>query len=383
MLDWGGTIDKGFVPVSRVFLQNYHRLSLSPEEAMLTIHILDYSWGGKVPFPKVATICKYMGRSDKTVRKYIGNLRDLGLLETTNRKGRSNAYDFSPLFEKLKEFASAQDEEDKPNFSDMPKSVIVDVLEEMSRIAKANPIVDDGPEEEEPEEPTPQKRKSAEPSAIDVSSKAGTRKEDASDVTPRKVTDKTPQEPTSPNRRIRSKNKTLKDLSLDEILARNAALGESRPKTQAGISPSLRKQNRRLRKFLEKEPEQYNANDIELVFRGVWKEVWKKTPPSSFTMRDRKHAKDLLDTYGGKVVSEVIRSTFLNWERVKQEFGLKGHPSMPMFWGWRNSIFPFIMEGGVESDPAKPKWGTHAPDDESGHTDEGEELGWGSLLGGD
>ena len=103
MLDWGGTSERGFVAVSRTFLRSYRELGLTLEEAMLVIMILEFSWGSSLPYPSVSTLANRTGKTPKTVRRYLRALRSKGFLRTKPRKGRSNAYDFGPLFSRLAE----------------------------------------------------------------------------------------------------------------------------------------------------------------------------------------------------------------------------------------------------------------------------------------
>lgn len=93
-------------------------MGLSMDEAMLVIQILDFKWRDAHPFPKVETLVEYTGRDDKTIRRYIRTLRAKGLVTTRLRQGRSNEYDFTPLFDKLRELSKGmvpqEDEAPRP-----------------------------------------------------------------------------------------------------------------------------------------------------------------------------------------------------------------------------------------------------------------------------
>ena len=107
---------------------------------------------------------------------------------------------------------------------------------------------------------------------------------------------------------------------------------------------------RRLQAFNEKTPEQYNAKDLEFVLAIEWREKWKSPPPRFFG-RDMKHAKDLISIYSAEVVSDVIKRCVKDWETIAPRFNIKGYPSMPIFWGFRNSIFPLMIDGELQGNP--------------------------------
>lgn len=106
---------KGYTIVSRKFLQGYRQLGITFEEAMLIIHLMDYTFSNSTPFPKIATIANHTGKSDKTIRRQIRSLRAKGYLRTRVRYGRSNAYDFSALLEILEDPMTNWDTQTPPN----------------------------------------------------------------------------------------------------------------------------------------------------------------------------------------------------------------------------------------------------------------------------
>ncbi len=141
----------------------------------------------------------------------------------------------------------------------------------------------------------------------------------------------------------------------------------SKKRTPAQTKP---KEWRRLHAFQQKTPEQYNAKDLELVLAMEWKKKWQ-SPPPRFYGRDLKHAKDLISIYTAETVTNVLVWSVDNWDSLCERYNIKGYPSMPIFWGFRNSIFPLYIDGEVTS---KPSWGTHYTEEES--RPEGDEIGW-------
>lgn len=154
------------------------------------------------------------------------------------------------------------------------------------------------------------------------------------------------------------------------VEAANALSADANKKrTPAQTSP---KQYQRIRKFQEKTPDQYNAKDMEFVLAMKWKEKWN-SPPPRFYGRDMKHAKSLIEIYTAETVSQVIVWSLDNWELLCDKYNIKGYPSMPIFWGFRNSIFPLYIDG--ELNTSAPSWGSHFNQEDT--RPEGSELGWG------
>lgn len=127
---------------------------------------------------------------------------------------------------------------------------------------------------------------------------------------------------------------------------------------------------RRLQAFNEKTPEQYNSKDLEFVLALEWRKKWQSPPPRFFG-RDLKHGKDLISIYSAEVVTNVIQTCVKEWESIAPKFNIKGYPSMPIFWGFRNSIFPLMIDGELKT---KDSWGSQFDNTES--RKDGEEVGW-------
>lgn len=94
---------KGYVPVPSLFLQHYALLNppLNSGEAMFVLHLMDYKWDAKHPFPGYKTIAKRMGVSTKMARTHGQNLEVKKYLRRQMRVGRTNRFDLTPLFDAL------------------------------------------------------------------------------------------------------------------------------------------------------------------------------------------------------------------------------------------------------------------------------------------
>ena len=143
-------------------------------------------------------------------------------------------------------------------------------------------------------------------------------------------------------------------------------------KQRKSFSEVDRRRFKRLRVFRSKKAKDYNASDMELVFSEVWSSRWPNTPAAMFTIRDKKHAKDLIAHYGAETTAFVIREVVTHWEQYRADLKMNGFPSMIAFYGYRNSLFPMVLE--QDSKGMKPGWGSHFEEGDS--TDSGDEMGW-------
>jgi len=164
-------------------------------------------------------------------------------------------------------------------------------------------------------------------------------------------------------------NETQTKDPLKELIDTSLAMAKDKSKKRTPVQTKPAHW-RRLQAFNDKTPEQYNAKDMEYVVALEWKKKWQSPPPRFFG-RDMKHAKELIAIYGAEVVADVLQRSIADWESLAPHFNIKGYPSMPIFWGFRNSIFPLMIDGELNS---KPNWGSQFTKEDS--TPDGGEIGW-------
>lgn len=99
----GELFARGWLPVPAQFLFQYAKLKphLTATEAMFVLQLMSFKWDAKHPFPNCSTLAGRMGVTDKMIRRYAKSLEEKGYLERTQRNGRSNMYDLTPLFNAL------------------------------------------------------------------------------------------------------------------------------------------------------------------------------------------------------------------------------------------------------------------------------------------
>jgi Mn-dependent DtxR family transcriptional regulator len=108
---WGIPLGNGFTEVPNIILDNYARLGVTPQEAMLLIHIARYCFekqSDSEAFPSISRLAAEMGRSKRYVLTLLAKLREKKLIDITHRDGLPSIYDLSPLAKKCMELASSQ-----------------------------------------------------------------------------------------------------------------------------------------------------------------------------------------------------------------------------------------------------------------------------------
>jgi hypothetical protein len=321
MQTWGGTTKHGFTAVSRVFLRSYAEMGLSSNEAMMVLHILDYSWRDNLPFPKVETVALSMGKTDKTVRSYIRTLRVKGLLRTKSRKGRSNVYDFTPLFARLREYADKDEVFELPEWEKEPPK--------KEKLSTMRPRV-------------PEKAQSDYPKTSQSIEEEEKKKNNRSERAPSGME------------------------KLQQVIDDSLAIARKKEKRRKGLGKRLRSSIDR------KDPGAYKPKDILTLFMNAWKERWPKAPSPSLTRKDLKLAKDLIEDYTAPAVAKVVVEVIMKWTFYSREFNLRGYPSIGMIFGFRNSLFPLILNGNAASSDHSAM-----QHDAEESREEGDEVGWG------
>lgn len=102
-------LEAGFTTIPNLVLRHYGQLGIAPNEMMFIIHIWEFWWSEREPYPALATIAERMHMSRRNVRRYVQNLRDKELLIVTERfndNGQTTSeYDFSPMIRAILELS--------------------------------------------------------------------------------------------------------------------------------------------------------------------------------------------------------------------------------------------------------------------------------------
>jgi DNA replication protein len=97
----------GFTAIPNLVLDHYAELGITPAEMLWTIHVWEYWWTRRDPYPSLTSIADKMGVSRRQSQRYAESLREKGFLETNVRilggVGQStNEYDFTPMLRAIR-----------------------------------------------------------------------------------------------------------------------------------------------------------------------------------------------------------------------------------------------------------------------------------------
>ena len=99
-------LQAGFTAVPNLVLDHYASLGITPGEMMFIIHVWQYWWTEKDPYPSLKTIAAKMNVSRRQVSNYTQSLKTKQLLLVHERQDAergqvTSEYDFSPLIQAI------------------------------------------------------------------------------------------------------------------------------------------------------------------------------------------------------------------------------------------------------------------------------------------
>jgi len=105
----------GYQPLPDVLLFHQHELGLSSGALNVVLHILAHWYAPeRLPFPSAKTIAKRMGVGERTIERYLTQLRAKGYLVKHRRPKdarRKKGHDLKPLISRLEPLAQQRLEE--------------------------------------------------------------------------------------------------------------------------------------------------------------------------------------------------------------------------------------------------------------------------------
>lgn len=101
---WGDDmLDGGFTVVPNLILDALPRLGITDEESLFIIHVFRFKRDERNPYPKVRTLARTMGKSERTIQSYMRSLEGKGCLERKYRENDSSELDFSGLLDAVRD----------------------------------------------------------------------------------------------------------------------------------------------------------------------------------------------------------------------------------------------------------------------------------------
>ena len=104
---WGDILDEGFTTVPNILLRYRKNLKIKPKHLTLIIDIMSFKWDSENPFPSYSTLATRAGMDERSVKRTMQELEELGLLIRTPRFDEESGaqittvFDFRPLIKKL------------------------------------------------------------------------------------------------------------------------------------------------------------------------------------------------------------------------------------------------------------------------------------------
>src|SRR5215211_5329629 len=116
-------LEDGHTAIPNLVLNHYAKLGISPAEMMFTIHIWQYWWTEKQPYPSLQAVADKMQISRRQVRNYAQSLKEKELLQVHERYvpglGQTTSeYDFTRFFQRILELAKRPGDTPRKNRSE-------------------------------------------------------------------------------------------------------------------------------------------------------------------------------------------------------------------------------------------------------------------------
>ncbi|NIP32128.1 MAG: hypothetical protein GTN99_11380 [Candidatus Dadabacteria bacterium] len=106
---WGDILDEGFTSVPNILLRYRKNLKIKPKHLTLIIDIMSFKWDSESPYPSYSTLANRAGMDERSVKRTMQELEELGLLIRTPRFDKESGaqittvFDFRPLVNRLSE----------------------------------------------------------------------------------------------------------------------------------------------------------------------------------------------------------------------------------------------------------------------------------------
>lgn len=90
-------------------------------------------------------------------------------------------------------------------------------------------------------------------------------------------------------------------------------------------------------KMEDKNVKDYNTTDMRFIFEAAWSKNGWKGFPSRWTLKDKKHIREMLNEQGGEILVQYFKYVLENWSSIQRRYKILGGPSISVFYGFRTS----------------------------------------------
>lgn len=95
----------GFTTIPNTLIKSQARLGITDPEMVVLVALVSFKWNRQMPYPSVATLSSFTGKTTGAVRNNLRNLEKKGLIRRVFRESQTNKYDLSPLIKVLDSYA--------------------------------------------------------------------------------------------------------------------------------------------------------------------------------------------------------------------------------------------------------------------------------------
>jgi hypothetical protein len=107
----------------------------------------------------------------------------------------------------------------------------------------------------------------------------------------------------------------------------------------------------------EKSKAEYNQFDMWFVFKRCWKEANLNGRPTIWTLRERKHVRDMIAEQGSEAIVTYFEYCFKNWKTLAFAHHITSVvPSIPILYGYRRSLLPEALNPTVRVNRQCSDW---------------------------
>lgn len=111
-------------------------------------------------------------------------------------------------------------------------------------------------------------------------------------------------------------------------------------------------QQKRIKKYIDKKPSEYNTNDMHMYFQELWTDAHFSSKCPRWLPKDFKNMKRLIEEQGSSRVAVYLEYVFKYWSTLR--YSVKGRPpmgvpSVGIIWGFRVNWMEDALSGNVPS----------------------------------
>jgi len=107
----------------------------------------------------------------------------------------------------------------------------------------------------------------------------------------------------------------------------------------------------------EKPKVEYNQIDLWFVFKRCWNDAKINGRPTIWTLRERKHVKDMIAEQGSEAIVTYFEYCFKNWNALVFNHHITSIvPSIPLLYGYRRSLLPEALNPTIRVNRQCSDW---------------------------